>query len=223
MGRAKIPRKSTNIDMTAMCDVAFLLLSFFIMATKQKPPEAVAVQAPSSVSSKVAPEKAILVTLTKEGKCFLILGDDTRKMDVLKDINTSKGLGLSEAELQKFKKLSFIGFPLGQAKAILSMNELPPADQLAGIPIADTANNEMVDWFRSITVAYANATRKELESMILIKGDNAAKYPIFKDIKYALKKNDIFKFRIVTNSETVQPGTELYEEHKLNGGISTEK
>ena len=43
MGRAKLPRKSTNIDMTAMCDVAFLLLSFFIMATKQKPPEAVAV------------------------------------------------------------------------------------------------------------------------------------------------------------------------------------
>ena len=38
MGRAKIPRKSTNIDMTAMCDVAFLLLSFFILATKTKPP-----------------------------------------------------------------------------------------------------------------------------------------------------------------------------------------
>ncbi len=40
MGRAKIPRKSTTIDMTAMCDVAFLLLSFFILATKFKPPEA---------------------------------------------------------------------------------------------------------------------------------------------------------------------------------------
>ena len=40
MGRAKLPRKSTNIDMTAMCDVAFLLLSFFILATKFKPPEA---------------------------------------------------------------------------------------------------------------------------------------------------------------------------------------
>ena len=37
MARAKIPRKSTNIDMTAMCDVAFLLLSFFILATKFKP------------------------------------------------------------------------------------------------------------------------------------------------------------------------------------------
>ena len=65
MGRAKLPRKSTNIDMTAMCDVAFLLLSFFILATKQKPPEAVTVQAPTSVQSKAAPEKSILITLNK--------------------------------------------------------------------------------------------------------------------------------------------------------------
>ena len=47
MGRAKLPRKSTNIDMTAMCDVAFLLLSFFILTTKFKPAEAIAVETPS--------------------------------------------------------------------------------------------------------------------------------------------------------------------------------
>ncbi len=46
------PVKVPAIDMTAMCDVAFLLLSFFILATKQKPPEAVTVVAPNSVSSK---------------------------------------------------------------------------------------------------------------------------------------------------------------------------
>jgi hypothetical protein len=30
MPRAKVPRKSTNIDMTAMCDVAFLLVIFHL-------------------------------------------------------------------------------------------------------------------------------------------------------------------------------------------------
>ncbi len=60
MGRAKLPRKSTNIDMTAMCDVAFLLLSFFILATKFKPPEALTVITPSSVSTKIAPEKDVV-------------------------------------------------------------------------------------------------------------------------------------------------------------------
>ena len=54
MGRAKLPRKSTSIDMTAMCDVAFLLLSFFILTTKFKPAEAIAVTTPNSVAAKVA-------------------------------------------------------------------------------------------------------------------------------------------------------------------------
>ena len=39
MPNVKLPRKSTAVDMTAMCDVAFLLLSFFILAAKFKPPE----------------------------------------------------------------------------------------------------------------------------------------------------------------------------------------
>jgi biopolymer transport protein ExbD len=214
MGRAKLPRKSTNIDMTAMCDVAFLLLSFFILATKQKPPEAVTVQAPTSVQSKAAPEKSILITLNKDGKCFLMLGDDTKKKEILKDINTTRGLGLSEAELAKLNKMPFIGMPLGQIKGILAINQAIPAEKLDGIPIKDSANNELVDWVRSITNAYAGGSQKDLEEMILIKGDMEAKYPQFKNIKYALKKNDIYKFRIVTNSETIPPGSELYNKPK---------
>lgn len=214
MGRAKLPRKSTNIDMTAMCDVAFLLLSFFILATKQKPPEAVTVMPPTSVSSKAAPEKSILITLTKEGKCFLILGDETKKKDILKDINTIKGLGLTDQEITKFSKLKFIGMPLGQVKAALALEQMPPAEKLLGIPIQDSTNNEMVDWIRSITNVYAGGDQKVLEEMMLIKGDNLAKYPAFKNIKYALKKNNLFKFRIVTNSETVPTGSELYIKNK---------
>jgi biopolymer transport protein ExbD len=214
MGRAKLPRKSTNIDMTAMCDVAFLLLSFFILATKQKPPEAITVVAPTSVSSKAAPEKSILITLTKEGKCFLLLGDETKKQEVLQDINTTKALGLTPAEITKLSKLGFIGMPLGQIKSILALEPLPTADKLAGIPIQDSTNNEMVDWIRSITNAYAGGDQKELEEKLLIKGDNLAKYPAFKNIKFALKKNNLFKFRIVTNSETVPSGSELYFKNK---------
>ena len=214
MGRAKLPRKSTNIDMTAMCDVAFLLLSFFILATKQKPPEAITVLAPTSVSSKAAPEKSILITLTKEGKFFLLLGDETKKQEVLQDINTTKGLGLSPQEITKLSKIGFIGMPLGQIKSTLALDPLPGADKLAGIPIQDSANNEMVDWIRSITNAYAGGDQKQLEEKLLIKGDNLAKYPAFKNIKFALKKNNLFKFRIVTNSETVPPGSELYLKNK---------
>jgi hypothetical protein len=72
----------------------------------------------------------------------------------------------------------------------------------------------MVDWLRSITNVYAGGDQKVLEEMILIKGDNLAKYPAFKNIKYALKKNNLFKFRVVTNSETVPTGSELYIKNK---------
>ena len=211
MARAKIHRKGTSIDMTAMCDVAFLLLSFFILATKQKPPEAVTVVAPTSVSAEAAPEKSILITLTKEGKVFLMIGDDTKKMAILKDVNTSRQLGLTDGELSKLNKMSFIGMPLAKLKALVNLtNPLPPTE-MEGIPIKDSTTNEMVDWLRSVTNVYAGGNQQELEKILLIKGDNDALYPEFKNIKYAFKKNQLFKFRIVTNSESAPVGSELYK------------
>ena len=208
MPKVKIPRKSTAVDMTAMCDVAFLLLSFFILATKQKPPEVLAVQIPNSVSSKVAPDKAILVTLTKDGRTFLMLGDETKKADILANVNLTKGLGLSPAELQKWGKQPFIGQPLGQIKGSLAQSSDPDAAKMPGIP-TDSTNNEMVDWVRSVSNVYAGGDMKTLQEMILVKGDNDALYPAFKNIKDAFKKNEIYKFRIVTNGAAPPVGSEL--------------
>jgi len=202
--------------MTAMCDVAFLLLSFFILATKQKPPEAVTVSAPSSVSTKAAPEKSILITLTKEGKTFLMLGDDTKKKDIIAAVSTAKGLGLSDAEISKISKMPFIGVPLGQLKSLANRAEALPPTQMAGIPAKDSTNNEMVDWIRGITTAYSGSdlSLNDLQQMILLKGDGDALYPDFKNVKYALKKNGLYKFRIVTNSENAPIGSELYKKNK---------
>ena len=214
MPKVKIPRKSTAVDMTAMCDVAFLLLSFFILATKQKPPEVLSVQVPGSVSSKVAPDKAIIVTLTKDGRTFLMLGDDTKKAQILENVNLTKGLGLSPAELQKWGKQLFIGQPLGQVKSLLAQNTALDPAKLPGIP-TDSTNNEMVDWIRSVSNVYAGGDMKELQEMLLVKGDNDALYPRFKNIKEAFKKNEIFKFRIVTNGEAPPVGSELANAPKV--------
>ncbi|MDB5202594.1 MAG: biopolymer transporter ExbD [Ferruginibacter sp.] len=208
MPKVKIPRKSTTVDMTAMCDVAFLLLSFFILATKQKPPEVLTVTPPSSVASQVAPDNAILITLIKDGRTFLMLGDETKKSDILKNINDAKGLGLSPAELAKWNKQQFIGLPLNKIKGSLALAKEIPADKMEGIP-TDSTNNEMVDWLRSVTNVYAGGDQKALEKMLLVKGDNNALYPAFKNIKQAFKKNDIYKFRIVTNGQAPPPGSEL--------------
>ncbi|MEI2750764.1 MAG: biopolymer transporter ExbD [Ferruginibacter sp.] len=213
MPKVKIPRKSTTIDMTAMCDVAFLLLSFFILATKQKPPEVLSVTPPASVSSKAAPEKAILITLTKEGKAFLMFGEDTKKEEVLENINLTKGLNLSAGELAKWSKSPFIGLPLNQIKTSLSAAREIPANQLPGIP-TDSTNNEMIDWLRSVTNVYAGTDQRKLQEILLVKGDNSTLYPAFKQVKQAFKKNELYKFRIVTNGEAVPVGTELYNKPK---------
>jgi biopolymer transport protein ExbD len=71
MPKVKVPRKSTSVDMTAMCDVAFLLLSFFILTTKFKQPEPIPIVTPNSVANKVAPqEDLVLVSIDKAGKVF---------------------------------------------------------------------------------------------------------------------------------------------------------
>jgi len=208
MPKIKIPRKSTNVDMTAMCDVAFLLLTFFILATKTKPPEVLTIAPPTSVSSKVAPDKAIIITLTKEGKVFLMLGDDTKKQAILDDVNKTKGLALSPTEMAKWNKTEFYGLPFNKIKGALNLSEEIPASKMEGIP-SDSTNNELSDWMRSVTNAYAGGDQRKLEQMILVKGDNGAYYPSFKNIKEAFKKNSIYKFRIVTNSESIPKGSEL--------------
>ena len=71
----------------------------------------------------------------------------------------------------------------------------------------------MVDWLRSVTNAYSGGDLTDLEKILLIKGDNDALYPEFKSIKYAFKKNELFKFRIVTNSTSAPMGSELYKKN----------
>jgi len=178
MPKVKLPRKSTAVDMTAMCDVAFLLLSFFILATKTKPPEAVKVTTPSSVSTKIAKENAILVTLTKDGKVYLMLGDKAKKQAILEDVNTTKGLGLSSAEMVKLRKMEFYGMPFNKIKGMLALPDVMEPRNMEGIPVIDSTHNELTDWVGSAVRAYAGESLDNLN--LLVKGDNMAKYPAFK-------------------------------------------
>ena len=64
MPSVKIPKKSTDTDMTPFVDIAFLILSFFIMATKFKPQDPVEITTPNSVSSEILPtENAIMILI----------------------------------------------------------------------------------------------------------------------------------------------------------------
>lgn len=205
MGRAKLPRKSTNIDMTAMCDVAFLLLSFFILTTKFKPAEAIAVTTPNSVAAKVAPDKDIvMITIDKDGKVFITMDDEQKKEAVCTYLNTNLNLNMNVAA---FKKAGFFGAPFSSMASFLSLpEEQRKGDKLPGIPVLDSTDNQMNVWMRAIKDAYLGSKMN-----LLVKGDNAAKYPAFKAVIDAFKKNDELKFQMITNPESVPAGTELWK------------
>lgn len=224
MPKVKVPRKSTPIDMTAMCDVAFLLLSFFILTTKFKPSEALAVVTPNSVSSKVAPEKdAVLITIDKEGKVYFSVSDANteEKRTIIEEISKSKNLGLTPSEIQGFtRSSSYVGVPFSQLKQYLGKNaDEVKAIKQPGIPVLDSTNNQMIDWVRAAITAFQGHTMD-----LLVKGDNDSKYPAFQAVINSFKKNEQFKFQMITNPENVPAGTELYRKNmsRAPGETSTE-
>ncbi len=81
MAAKKKPRVGIKMDMTPMVDVAFLLLTFFMLTTQFKPPESVQIDLPSSHSAFKLPESDVMIiTVTKEGRIFL--GVDQQQLRV---------------------------------------------------------------------------------------------------------------------------------------------
>jgi len=79
MPKVKIKRKSTLVDMTAMCDVAFLLLTFFILTSKFRPQDPVEINMPASVSErKIADADIMIMQIDKEGRTYL--GTDNQQV-----------------------------------------------------------------------------------------------------------------------------------------------
>lgn len=203
--------------MTAMCDVAFLLLSFFILTTSFKPDEALEVTNPKSVQTKLVESKdAVTITMDKEGKVYFSLGDDNRdeKQKVIDIIDQQKKLGLTPQEKNGFLRSgSFVGVPFSQLKQYLAV----PADQIksvkqGGIPVTDTLNNEMILWVQAAKSAFEGK-----KMALVVKGDQNAMYPSFKGVIDAFKKNDEFKFQTVTDPENVPFGTDLYKTNERRG------
>lgn len=206
MARAKIKRGSTFVDMTPMCDVAFLLLTFFILAAKFKPDDAVPVVTPASVSNKVAPQKDyLMVIIGKDNKVFLSM-DPTIKGDVLDELGKERNINFSAQEKTAFINAPYVGGPISQLNQIDQLKpEQVKGANLPGIPV-DSTNNELTAW-----VSAAVQARMGEPLNFLIKGDDNSKYETFENVLKAFQKNDIYKYILITASKDIPPGSELYK------------
>lgn len=212
MPKVKIPRKSTHVDMTAFCDVAFLLLSFFMLATQFKPDEAAKVETPKSVSSDTIPTKdAFLITFDKGGRVFVTYDDAEKKKALLGKINADKAIGLTDQEIAKLNKAmeAGIGVPFNMLKSLAGKDiaEIPKVNQ-PGIPVTDSLNNELKLWISELLAVNGGTKPKN----VMLKGDNGTNYPTFINVLDAFTKNGIYNFKLITMPENVPGGTYLYDE-----------
>ena len=209
MPSVKIGKKSTDTDMTPFVDIAFLILSFFIMATKFKPPEPVEITTPNSVSAGELPQNdAVMMTIDNQNRVFFSVMSEKSvdKFDkIIQEINTTNNLGLTAAEMANFRRTAAVGVPFSKLKSLLAV----PSDQQKnvkqeGVPVLDSATNELVRWVAASKNAFAGQ-----KLTFLIKGDAKSKYHTFDAVVSALKRNEEFKYNLVTTPEDAPANSEL--------------
>jgi biopolymer transport protein ExbD len=214
MSKIKVKRKSVSLDMTAMCDVAFLLLTFFMLTTQFREDEAVTVNQPSSISEIPIPDSDILtLTVSKEGKVFFGVDRQPTRSKMLEKMGAQYKVTFDDREKASMQKVSSFGVPMNQLKQFLSKSK-EERDKITqpGIPLdsIDT-NNELKDWIHSARIANQEVSGKSLR--IAIKGDEEANAPVVKLIISTLQKQEINKFNFITDAETPPAGLTNRKSH----------
>ncbi len=196
MAKIKMNKKSTSTDMTAMCDVAFLLLTFFILTATAKVPEALPVDTPASTVQTKLPESDLATLTIGKGKVFFDLkGREVRKR-ALELMGQKYGVVFSNEEMDKFALMEGFGVPIQNLKQIIAMKsaDRTKADQ-PGVP-KDSLDNQLAEWVQNARLANIETNDKELQ--IAIKGDAKEEYPAIKKVMDILQDQKINSFSLVT-------------------------
>lgn len=198
MPKVKVPRKSTTVDMTAMCDVAFLLLTFFMLTSNFVAKEPIVVAVPSSISEIKIPERDIAtVLIDKEGKVFFGLDTQQDRKEVLENVGKAYDISFTEKELTEFGKISMSGVPIQQIKAFLALKpeQRDSKEAAIGIP-ADSLNNQFKVWMKT-----ARQVNRNLR--LAIKSDSQTPYKVIKDVMGTLQDIDENRYNLITSLEQV--------------------
>jgi biopolymer transport protein ExbD len=191
MSKVKIARKSIALDMTAMCDMAFLLLTFFILTAKFKADDPVVVDTPASISDVKLPDKDIMtIAIDKQNRVYFGIDGQFDREKMLEFVAGKYKVGFTPDEIKQFSLLSSFGLPIGNLRQLLATKDKAKFPQM-GIP-CDSVQNELTDW-----VAYARYANPKLR--ITIKGDVNANYEIVGQVIKTLQDQNINKFNLITN------------------------
>jgi biopolymer transport protein ExbD len=211
MPKVVMKRQSISMDMTAMCDVAFLLLTFFILTTKFRPNEPVQVEIPASTAKIPIPEKDILlISVGSDGRIFFGVDDQNTRAAILDELAKRKGFTVDGAMQKHFKLIDQFGLPLEQLAQMLSLpNEelgkfkqpgltANPKAPLPGQPVGPkddpTAKNDLAE-----LIIIARTLNNNLR--IAIKADKGAEYKNIDDVIETLRKTNSNRFNLITTAK----------------------
>lgn len=198
MPKVKIPRKSTAIDMTAMCDVAFLLLTFFILTATARQPEALPVDTPASTVKIKLPETDVATLTIGQGKVFFGVKGQQIRINMLDRIAKRYNLQFTDQEKTRFSVVEEFGVPVASLKSFIAQtsDERTKPGAQTGIP-ADSADNQLNEWI--LAARYATKELNSTDLRLSIKGDSKEEYPTIKKVIDILQKQKINKFSLITS------------------------
>ena len=197
MGRAKIKKKSTFIDMTAMSDVTVLLLTFFMLTSTFVKKEPVQVFTPASVSEIKIPETNILqILVDPQGKIFMSLDKQPDMKAVLEKMGEEYGVDFTPEQEKKFVTASTFGVPMRSMQKFL---DLPTEQQdkllkNEGTP-CDSTDNQFKSWVR-------NARQVNPDLRIAIKADASTPYAVIKNVMSSLQDLRENRYNLITSLKT---------------------
>ncbi len=198
MAKISKPKSAPAIDMTPMVDLAFLLVTFFMLSANFRTEELVTVESPLSISDTVIPETTITVTVDEAGRYYFgIKGKNDPKRQVLEAMGKKYDVSFTAEQVEKFYELSDIGCSIQELPSFLDKSSDQRKDLLAkrvinGVP-GDSLNNQLRDWFLIGKQKMTDFGRDEYAEA-QVKGskmkpeDFKAKYVIKADSKSAYKK-----------------------------------
>lgn len=192
----KTSKKAASIDMTAMCDVAFLLLTFFILTATAKVPEALPVDMPASTVQSKLPESNLATLTIGKGKVFFDMKGKEVRIQTLEKMAEKYGVEFTDKDKTEFSLMEGFGVDIASLKSIIEMksSERLKANQ-PGIP-KDSLDNQLADWLKIARQANIDINDKELE--IAIKGDAKEEYPSIKKVMDILQDQGVNSFSLVT-------------------------
>jgi biopolymer transport protein ExbD len=202
MPRIKPKRSTPRLDMTPMVDLAFLLVTFFMLTTQFRPDEAVAVDVPPSTANLIIQDKDLLtITVSREGGVYLDMSTNKDQTDQTsfrvkwaQKMDEDYKIGLTDAELNAFAYSGSFGFPLNQFKNYLDASGPERKALNTGVQVDTTTTNELSHWVLNARLANPNL-------QVAIKGDRDSDYKVFKNVVNTIKEPplNVKNFSLITS------------------------